>query len=111
MRVVVNVDVSRIADWDSFHDVFSEAFGFPAFYGRNLNAWIDCMTFLDDREAALSAIHVDPGNVVTIQFAAAAEFARRCPDQYAALVECSAFVNWRRLAKNEPPVLALSFYK
>ena len=28
------------------------------------------------------------------------EFARRCPEQYAAIIECAAFVNWRKVVKN-----------
>ncbi len=35
----VRIDTNRIVDWNSFHDVFAEAFGFPDFYGRNMNAW------------------------------------------------------------------------
>ncbi|MDZ4753789.1 MAG: barstar family protein [Phycisphaerae bacterium] len=30
---------------------FAETFGFPGFYGRNMNAWNDCMTFLDGPDA------------------------------------------------------------
>ena len=41
---VVRIDGDRIVDWDTFHNVFTEAFGFPGFYGRNMNAWIDCLT-------------------------------------------------------------------
>jgi hypothetical protein len=36
-------------------------------------------------------------------------FRKRCPEIYDALVECAAFVNWRRIEKGEPAVLALSF--
>jgi hypothetical protein len=109
--LVVLIDADKIRDWDSFHDVFAEAFGFPGFYGRNLDAWIDCMTYLDDPEAQTSKVHVPPGGVVTIQIDHVDEFAARCPDEYRALVECAAFVNWRRIEQGEPSVLALSFAK
>lgn len=36
-------------------------------------------------------------------------FAHRCPEQYNAMIECLAFVNWRRLETGDPSVLALSF--
>jgi hypothetical protein len=36
-------------------------------------------------------------------------FENRCPEQYNAVIECSAFVNWRRLEVGDPSVLALSF--
>ena len=45
----VQIDGSAISDWNSFHDIFAAAFGFPAFYGRNMNAWIDCMTWTIQR--------------------------------------------------------------
>jgi RNAse (barnase) inhibitor barstar len=45
---IVDVDVLPITDWDSFHDTFAVALGFPDFYGRNMNAWVDCLTYEDD---------------------------------------------------------------
>ena len=45
---MVKIDCSLIKDWESFHQCFREGFGFPAFYGNNMNAWIDCMSSLDE---------------------------------------------------------------
>lgn len=42
---MVVVDCSLISDWDTLHDVFADALGFPEYYGRNSSAWIDCMTW------------------------------------------------------------------
>jgi hypothetical protein len=107
--VTVNVDSAAIRDWDTFHDVFKAAFGFPEFYGRNMNAWIDCMTDLDDPGTGMTTVHAPPGGILVLQLEGVGDFMRRCPEQYAAVVECSAFVNWRRLEQGEDPVLALSF--
>jgi hypothetical protein len=30
---VVHIPASQISDWETFHDVFAEALGFPVFYG------------------------------------------------------------------------------
>jgi Barstar (barnase inhibitor) len=109
-NTLVKVDLGRIVDWPTFHAVFAETLGFPAFYGRNMDAWIDCMTYLDDPVARMTAVHAAPGQVVVLQCAGVKAFAARCPEQYAALVECSAFVNWRRIETGDEPVLALSFY-
>ena len=98
---VVRVDCDRIADWESFHAVFAEAFGFPSFYGRNMNAWIDCMTSLDEPADGMTAVHAPPGGVLVLDLAGVSGFARRCPEQYDAVVECAAFVNWRRLQVGE----------
>lgn len=109
-NIVVQIDTHLIKDWDSFHDVFSEIFGFPEFYGRNMDAWIDCMSSLDAPEEKMSKIHVSLGRVVVIQLQNVKEFSVRCPEQYAAIVECSAFVNHRRIVISQEPVLALSFF-
>ena len=109
--MVVQIDATQIRDWETFHTVFSAAFGFPSFYGRNMDAWIDCMTYLDDPAAEMSDVHVPRGTVLTIQLDHVDEFIAHCPQQYRALIECSAFVNWRRLEQGDPSVLALSFYK
>ena len=86
-------------------------FEFPAFYGRNMNAWIDCMTYLDVPEDQLTGIHCEQGKVLTIELANVKQFRSRCPEQYSALIECAAFVNWRRIEEGQPSVLALSFHE
>jgi hypothetical protein len=106
---VVAIETRRIVDWDSFHVVFADTLGFPDFYGRNMNAWIDCMTYLDDPGAGMSTVHCARGGVVTLAIRDVTDFARRCPEQYEALVECSAFVNWRRIERGDGPVVALSY--
>ena len=109
--VLVRIDTTKIRDWASFHDVFSETFGFPDSYGRNLDAWIDCMTTLDDPAAGMSKIHAPGGGVLTLQLDGVDGFAQRCPELYRAVVDCCAFVNWRRIEAGEPAVLALSYYR
>lgn len=107
----VKVDCSLIRDWPSFHEVFANALGFPPFYGRNMDAWIDCMTSLDAPDDGLSSVHCGVGSVVTIQLDNIEDFRLRCPEQYAALIECAAFVNWRSIKVGDPAVLALSFFR
>jgi hypothetical protein len=48
---------------------------------------------------------------VTLAIDDAPGFAKRCPEQYEALVECAAFVNWRRIEQGDGSVLALSYDK
>lgn len=104
---IVKIPTQRITDWNSFHDVFSDVLSFPDFYGRNMNAWIDCMTSIDDESSGMSDIFVNPGELLTLQIDEAPEFAQRCPEQYQALIECVTFINYRRVEVGEPPVLAL----
>jgi hypothetical protein len=109
--VIVALETTRITDWATFHDVFAEQFGFPDFYGRNMNAWIDCMGYLSSPQAGMSTIHTMGDGPVVLQLEDVDDFATRCPEQYAAIIECSAFVNWRLVRDGHQPVLAISFYK
>ena len=104
---VVDIPADRIVDWDSFHSVFQERLGFPGFYGRNMNAWIDCLTSADQQSHGMMSITVGPGELLTLLIKDAETFQTRCPEQYSALLECAAFVNHRREEVGEPPVLAL----
>jgi hypothetical protein len=107
---VVTINGAAIRDWATFHDVFAAALGFPGFYGRNMDAWIDCLSYADDADAGMLAVPVPRGTVLTIQIDSVNTFAAKSPEQYAALLECAAFVNWRRLERGDGPVVALSFY-
>jgi len=104
---VVVIPAERITDWDSFHSICKEVLGFPNFYGRNMNAWIDCMTYLDDPPSGMTNVSVEKGDLLTLRIDDAAGFQKRCPEQYAALIECTAFVNYRRIEVGEAPILAL----
>jgi len=104
---VVTIPINGITDWDSFHTVFAEALGFPAFYGRNMDAWIDCLVAADDAASGMVMVAVEPGALLVLRIDAAEDFAARCPEQYQALLECAAFVNFSRREVGEAPVLAL----
>jgi hypothetical protein len=105
----VKLDTRRITDWATSHAVFAEVFGFPDFNGLNLDAWIDCISWLDDSAAGMASVSAPPGGVVVLQLEHFDDFARRCPELLAAIVDCAAFVNWRRVAAGKPAVLALSY--
>ncbi len=104
---IVIIPADRIVDWESFHDVFDEALGFPGYYGRNMNAWIDCLTNADDAESGMVANPVARGDLLTLSLVDTAEFKRRCPEQFDALIDCTAFVNYRRREVGDGPLLAL----
>ena len=105
----VSVDCANIRDWQSFHDEFAVVFGFPEFYGRNMDAWIDCMTSLDKPENLMTRIHAADGEVMTLQLENVGSFREQHPELYAAIVDGLAFVNWRRLEVGERAILSLSF--
>jgi Barstar (barnase inhibitor) len=105
----VTVPVEKIVDWPSFHETFQRELGFPDFYGRNMDAWIDCMTSVDTPSDGMTTLTVQPGELLVLRMDNPFEFRRRCPEQYDALVECTAFVNFRRVGVGELPVLALLY--
>jgi hypothetical protein len=104
---IVRINADRLTTWSSFHDTFAEAFGFPSYYGRNMNAWIDLMTDLEGGTSDVK-VHASPTDPTVIRVdnvdAMPAEI-------FQALVECAAFVNWRRLETGDPAMLILAFHK
>ena len=107
--IQVDIDTAPIIDWASFHRVFAEAFGFPDFYGGNMDAWIDCLSALDVPEEGMTTVHAPEGGVVVLELSNTRDFSMRCAEIYLALIEGAALVNHRRLEMALPPVLCLSF--
>jgi Barstar (barnase inhibitor) len=101
-RVVLNTE--GIGDWPSFHEKCKEVFGFPDFYGNNMNAWIDCLTYLRLGDG-MSRFHLAEDEMMQIEITDTKRFKERVPDVFDALVESTAFVNFR----NYPPLIALVF--
>ncbi|MEO1278518.1 MAG: barstar family protein [Planctomycetota bacterium] len=108
--MLIRIDGDQITGWSSFHDVFAEVLGFPEFYGRNMAAWVDCLTSLDCPEDGMTSIHVSPPAVLTIQIDNAAQWLRRDREMFRAMVDAVAFVNWRRIETGEPAVVCLSYH-
>ena len=65
------------------------------------------MTCSDDPDSGMIAEAVQPGELLTLRLVDAPAFKERCPDQYEALIECAAFVNYRRVEQGDGPVLSL----
>ena len=108
-QAIVDIDVRTVRSWSDFHALFSRTLGFPDFYGGNMDAWIDCMTSLDEPEDGLSEIHAPASGMLTLNIENAHELKANSPDIWVALNECAAFVNWRRMETGMSPVLALSY--
>lgn len=62
----VQIDGNELTNWATFHDVFETVLGFPSFYGRNMNAWIDCMTSLDAPADGMTTIHGTEADVMVL---------------------------------------------
>ena len=103
--LVVAIPTARIKDWESFHDVFASTLRFPDYYGRNMDAWIDCLSFPD----SMTELAIEPDEVLMLDLQSIEAFRTRCPEPYEAIVRCAAFVNSRRIDGAESSILALSF--
>jgi len=106
--MMLRIDADQIEDAESFHTMFAVQLGFPEWYGRNMDAWIDCMSHLDDPATGMTTVHVESGQVLSLVIDHASAFKARCPDLFAALLECAAFVNWSRIEAGRTPLIALA---
>ena len=102
----IRIDARRITSWSAFHDVFAKEFGFPKFYGRNMDAWIDCMSDLADPGTGMTKVTGKPPVPVILCIDHIEEMPS---DIYQSLIECAAFVNWREMEVGNPAVLILAF--
>lgn len=104
-RVILPTD--DISDFDTFHAACASTLSFPGFYGRNMNAWIGCMTYVDDPGAGLTSVTVAKGEQLVLEVPRSMPLKLRAPDVFDALIECTAAVNERFVQHGDPPVLAL----
>ena len=110
--MIIHIDARKLVDAAGMHATLAEAFGFPASYGKNLDALVDCLDDLDNPGTGMTRIHVFPGQVVLIAITHLDETgknATKVKTQVQALSEVAAFVNQRRLESKRPPLLAVAY--
>ena len=66
------------------------------------------MSYLDDEEAGMSCVHVQPNELLLLSIRNADQFKQRSPGVWQAFLECAAFVNGRRVECAAPPLLVAS---
>ncbi len=98
----------RMKDWSSFHSECARAFGFPDFYGRNMDAWIDCLTYVRDGDG-MSRYVLGPDEPLVIEVLDSDVFRQQSAEIFDAFVECTAFVNRRHAEAGEKPALHVVF--
>jgi RNAse (barnase) inhibitor barstar len=103
----VRFESSTVQDWKSFHEYCKEIFGFPDFYGANMNAWIDCMSSLD--EEGMTRFLIASDEMLQIEFTNTEAFQDRLPEVFDAIVDCTAFVNQRYIESGRTAALSFVF--
>jgi RNAse (barnase) inhibitor barstar len=88
----ISVNGATIVNWPSFHDEFSRAFRFFEGYGRNRDAWIDCMTDLHGPKA-LSGLRLPTGESIEIVLNDSATVAKSHPEIFAELLRLVRYAN------------------
>jgi hypothetical protein len=104
---IVTLPTEEIRDQQSFHTVCQRVMGFPAFYGRNMNAWIDCLSYLDEGGAGMSAFTVHGEEHLIVEIPGAEALRERAPDVFQDMIECTAFVNQRYVTRGRRAPIAL----
>lgn len=91
----VRIDESFFKDEKRFHERFAAVMGFPDFYGANWDAWIDCMSYIDQPQEQMSSVTVRTDELLEIVIE------RQSGDEYwksvawASFCVCAAAVNKR----------------
>ena len=104
----VALKTDAIYDWTSFHAECQRALGLPAFYGRSMEAWVDCMSSLRSDDGLLS-IRLPAGELLELELTDTDGVRERVPDLIEGLVLATAAVNQRFIGNGEAPAIALIF--
>jgi barstar (barnase inhibitor) len=103
----VQIDLSNVDDDQAFHLVWAKALGFPSWYGKNWDAWIDCMSALRSGDTGVE-VQIARDEVLEIEIRGTEALAARTPKIVCNLVDCASVVNRRYMRIGErPPVLLL----
>jgi len=86
------IDGATIRDWDSFHDECARVFGFPTFYGRNLNAFVDCLNYLE-QDVGMTKFVLKPGETLEVRVNGSATLRNAAPDILQALRDSIGHIN------------------
>jgi len=95
-----------IIDEASFHAQCVPAFGFPAFYGNSMDAWVDCLSYLRDDEN-MTQFRLKPNEVLEIVVQDAEAMKAQVPDLLEEITFCIAGINERYEDYGEKPALKL----
>ena len=86
MDYSAQIDGSVIVDWDSFHDEFQKQLGFFDGYGRNMDAWNDCMRdmYTNGEYKSLTKFDLSDGDTFTLVVVNTAQRKRNAEEVFSA---------------------------
>ena len=86
------IDANQITDEMTLHQIFSDTFGFPDYYGMNWNAWIDVMYELPHTSSRMPK----EDQIITLHIKNATSWKKRTPEVFNTFIECLNEVNIQR---------------
>ncbi|MFL5310310.1 MAG: barstar family protein [Myxococcales bacterium] len=95
---------SEIRNEKTFHAACQRVFGFPDFYAHTMDAWVDCLSCLDDPAADMSSFTLAPGELLVIVVPGSAELK---DEVFTALIDGAIAVNTRFVERGKPPPVGL----
>ena len=101
-RVVL--PTNEIRNEKTFHAVCQRVFGFPDFYAHTMDAWVDCLSCLDDPSAEMSSLTLAPGELLLIVVPDSAALKKEI---FSSLIEGAIAVNARVTSRGKPPLVGL----
>jgi hypothetical protein len=95
---------NEIRNEKTFHAACQRLFGFPDFYAHTMDAWVDCLSCLDDPSAEMTSISLAPGELLVIVVPDSASLKK---DLFTSLIDGTIAVNRRFVARGKPPLVGL----
>ncbi len=94
MEYTETINGKSIQDWESFHNEFQTKLGFFEGYGRNMDAWIDCMSdmFTNGEYKSLTKFDLNDGDTFTLVVRDSDQWKNQNPDTYTKFIDCLEFV-------------------
>lgn len=94
----IEISLTDITDWDSFHARFAEALKFSDDYGGNLDAFFDTMTDWTRTDSdGMLGVEVPYGEDLVLVLQGAAAFQENHGDIWSSLIEILSEINAARL--------------
>ena len=94
MKYTEEINGESIQDWDSSHDEFQMKLGFFEGYGRNMDAWIDCMSdlFTNGEYKSLTKLNLNDGDTLVLVVQNSDQWKKQSPETYDEFIDCSVIV-------------------
>jgi hypothetical protein len=102
----VRLNGEKITSWGAFHSESQDAFGFPDFYGHNMDAWIDSLSTLREGDG-MSKFTLGPEETLEIEVLNSDVLRKKAPEIFGALKEYTSIVNQLYIENGEEPALSL----